>query len=76
MKVDMEAKDRFGRFCYKFDTTDIRKIHEWLWRNQGGEGYKFAIVLDVALDVDFVPEKCTYVYFLDEIEDELRAYKS
>lgn len=75
MKVETEVKDRFGRYCHRFDTTDLKKIYEWLWNEYGGDGYKFAIVIDVSLDVDFEPQKQTYVYFLDEIEDELKAYK-
>ena len=73
MKVENGDKlDRFKRNCIIFHTTDISKIHEWLFSNYNG--YKFAIVFDETHD-EYEPHgKETYVYFLDKVLEEVADY--
>ena len=73
MKVIQDAQDRHGNSCMIFDTTDLRKIYEWLYANYSGNEFKFGVLIDVP-DEYAEPPKETYVYFLDEIAKEAAYY--
>ena len=75
MKVIEETKDRFGRYpiIFKGKNVKLEDIHYWLFSHY--QGYKFAIVIDETVD-EYEEQftKLVYVYFLDEIKEELEAY--
>ena len=75
MKVIQDVTDRFGRYPIIFKGRNIKleDIHQWLFEHY--QGYKFAIVIDETVD-EFEEQftKLVYVYFLDEIKEELEAY--
>lgn len=75
MKVIEETQDRFGRhpIIFKGKNVKLEDIHNWLFSHF--QGYKFAIVIDETID-EFEEQftKLVYVYFLDEIKEELDAY--
>lgn len=75
MKVIQDVTDRFGRYPIIFKGRNIKleDIHQWLFEHY--QGYKFAIVIDETVD-EFEEQftKLVYVYFLDEIREELEAY--
>ena len=73
MKVNEEGKDKYGHYCLIFSGTQIvQKIHEWLAMRYGG-GYKFCIVMD-CIGEEFPEPGDVYVYFMDEIVDEVMQY--
>lgn len=78
MKINEEEKlDRFGNYpVWRIKGKDAtpQKIQEELYRQYGGQGYKFAIVLDCSGDEWEEPEKETPVYFMDSILDEVIYY--
>lgn len=74
MKVIEDTKDKYGTYCIIFKSTNLKKINEWLYNHYGGCGYKFAIVIDVSLESDYEEPTETYVYFFDEITEELLDY--
>ncbi len=75
MKVIQDVADRFGKYPIIFRGRNIKleDIHQWLFEHY--QGYKFAIVIDETVD-EFEEQftKLVYVYFLDEIREELEAY--
>lgn len=75
MKVIQDVTDRFGRcpIIFKGKNVKLEDIHNWLFSHF--QGYKFAIVIDETID-EFEEQftKLVYVYFLDEIKEELDAY--
>lgn len=75
MKVIEETQDRFGRYpiIFKGKNVKLEDIHDWLFSHY--QGYKFAIVIDETVD-EYEEQftKSVYVYFLDEIKEELEAY--
>lgn len=72
--IESDTTDRYGKYPIIFPkSATAAQIYDWLYDHYGGEGYKFAIVIDVSHDMREDPGP-TYVYFLDEIEDELKAY--
>lgn len=75
MKVIQDVADRFGRYpiIFKGKNVKLEDIHNWLFSHF--QGYKFAIVIDETID-EFEEQftKLVYVYFLDEIKEELDAY--
>lgn len=75
MKVIEETQDRFGKYPIIFKGRNIKleDIHQWLFEHY--QGYKFAIVIDETVD-EFEEQftKSVYVYFLDEIKEELEDY--
>ena len=56
------------------DLDNLKQINEWLYSHYSGNGFKFAIVIDVSTDGDYEELTETYVYFLDEITEELLDY--
>lgn len=73
MRVVMDKKDRYGRYPIWFSSCNLSDIHDWLWENY--QGYKFAIIIDTMVD-EYAPiEKPVPVYFLDEVEKEVKHYK-
>ena len=68
-------EDRYGRCPDAFLTpsTTLKDIWEYLWANYGGDGYKFAVVFDVSHE-EYEPCPPLPLFFLDEIEGELKAY--
>lgn len=75
MKVIQDVADRFGRYpiIFKGKNVKLEDIHNWLFSHF--QGYKFAIVIDETID-EFEEQftKLVYVYFLDEIKEELEDY--
>lgn len=75
MKVIQDVEDRFGRYpiIFKGKNVKLEDIHNWLFSHF--QGYKFAIIIDETVD-EFEEQftKLVYVYFLDEIKEELDAY--
>ena len=75
MKVIQDVADRFGKYPIIFKGRNIKleDIHQWLFEHY--QGYKFAIVIDETAD-EFEEQftKLVYVYFLDELREELEAY--
>ena len=74
MKVIEDTQDKYGNYCIIFKSTNLKQINEWLYNRYGGNGFKFAIVIDVSTDGDYEVLPETYVYFLDEITEELLDY--
>lgn len=76
MKVIVSDKeDRTGNFPIIFPASArVSEIHEWLFNHFGAEGYKFALIFDESKDEFEVMQKA-HVYWLDEIDKELQAYK-
>lgn len=75
MKVIQDVTDRFGNYpiIFKGRNIKLKDIHQWLFEHY--QGYKFAIVIDETVD-EFEEQftESVYVYFLDEIKEELEAY--
>ena len=46
----------------------------WLHTHYSGNGFKFAIVIDLSVDYDYEEPTETLVYFLDEITEEVLDY--
>ena len=75
MKVIQDIADSVGRYPIIFSSANLKEINDWLFNNYGGEGYKFAIIVDVSKD-EYEPwGSKTYAYFLDDIAGEVAAYK-
>ena len=74
MKVIEDTQDKYGNYCIIFKSTNLKQINEWLYSHYSGNGFKFAIVIDVSTDGDYEELTETYVYFLDEITEELLDY--
>ena len=74
--IEEERADRFGRYpiWIKGKDANQQKIYEELYQQYGGQGYKFAIVIDCSHDEFEDAEKETPVYFLDELLDEIISY--
>lgn len=74
MKVTENCVDRFGREYFVF--SGYRSIDEvYMWLNLNGySGYKFGIILDCTPEELPEPDKKLYVYFLDELMEEVAAY--
>lgn len=74
MKVIEDTKDKYGNYCIIFKSTNLKQINEWLYNHYGGEGYKFAIVIDVSTEADFEPLAETHAYFLNDLLEEVVDY--
>lgn len=74
MKVIEDTQDKYGNYCIIFKSTNLKQINEWLYSHYSGNGFKFAIVIDMGTDGDYEELTETYVYFLDEITEELLDY--
>ena len=74
MKVTENLIDRFGRAYAAF--SGYKSIDDvYLWLNMNGySGYKFGIVIDCMPDEMHEPDKKLYVYFLDELMEEVANY--
>lgn len=74
MKVNTDCTDRFGRSYMTF--SGYKSIDDvYLWLNQNGySGYKFGVVIDCMPDEMCEPDKKLYVYFLDELMEEVAHY--
>lgn len=74
MKVNTDCTDRFGRSYMTF--SGYKSIDDvYLWLNMNGySGYKFGIVLDCTFDEMHESDKNLYVYFLDELTEEVMNY--
>lgn len=74
MKVTENCLDRLGRTYTLF--SGYRSIDDvYLWLNlHGYSGYKFGIVLDCTKEEMHEPDKRLYVYFLDELTEEVMHY--
>lgn len=71
MKVVEGKEDRFGKHPIIFKSFNLKQIHQWLFNNY--YGYKFAILIDEAID-EYQEIDEVYVYFLDEIAEEVADY--
>lgn len=74
VKVIEDVKDKYGNYCIIFKSTNLRLIYEWLHTHYSGNGFKFAIVIDLSIDYDYEEPTETLVYFLDEITEEVLDY--
>lgn len=74
MKVIEDVQDKHGNYCIIFKSTNLRLIYDWLYNHYGGNGFKFAIVIDLSIDCDYEEPTETLVYFLDEITEEVLDY--
>lgn len=74
MKVIEDTQDKYGNYCIIFKSTNLKAIHEWLYNHYAGDGFKFAIVIDLSIDCDYEEPTETFVYFLDEITKEVINY--
>ena len=73
MKVITDNIDRHGRCPLIFSgAKNLKEIHEYLWKNY--YGYKFAILFDETKDEYEEYDSKIYVYFLDEVAEELAEY--
>ena len=74
MKVIEDVQDKYGNYCIIFKSTNLKAIHDWLYTHYSGNGFKFAIVIDLSIDYDYEAPTETLVYFLDELTEEVLAY--
>ena len=74
MKVIEDVQDKYGNYCIIFKSMNLKAIHEWLYTHYSGNGFKFAIVIDLSIDYDYEEPTETLVYFLDEITEEVLDY--
>lgn len=73
MKVNTDCTDRFGRSYMTF--SGAKSIDEvYLWLQMHYDGYKFGIVFDCTTSELQEPDKNFYVYFLDELTEEVMQY--
>ena len=73
MKVLEDETDRYGRSMFVF--SGVKNIDEvYTWLQQHYSGYKFGMVFDCTRDELQEPDRKFYVYFLDELTDEVMAY--
>ena len=72
MKV-VEEEDRYGRSLLIF--SGVKSIDEvYFWLQTHYSGYKFGMVFDCTRDELQEPDRKFYVYFLDELTEEVMAY--
>ena len=74
MKVIEDVQDKYGNYCIIFKSTNLRLIYDWLHTHYSGNGFKFAIVIDLSIDCDYETPTETVVYFLDAITEEVLDY--
>ena len=73
MKVFEDKTDRYGRDMFVF--SGVKNIDEvYTWLQQHYSGYKFGMVFDCTVDEFQEPDRKFYVYFLDELTEEVMAY--
>jgi hypothetical protein len=73
MKVLEDETDRYGRSMFVF--SGVKNIDEvYTWLQQHYSGYKFGMVFDCTRDELQEPDRKFYVYFLDELTEEVMAY--
>lgn len=73
MKVYDDRQDGYGRDMFVF--SGVKNIDEvYLWLQQNYPGYKFGMVFDCTHDEFQEPDRKFYVYFLDELTEEVMAY--
>lgn len=73
MKVFEDKTDRYGRSMFVF--SGVKNIDEvYTWLQQHYSGYKFGMVFDCTRDELQEPDRKFYVYFLDELTEEVMAY--
>ena len=75
MKVLEDETDRYGRSMFVF--SGVKNIDEvYTWLQQHYSGYKFGMVFDCTRDELQEPDRKFYVYFLDELTEEVMAYSN
>ena len=75
MKVLEDETDRYGRSMFVF--SGVKNIDEvYTWLQQHYSGYKFGMVFDYTRDELQEPDRKFYVYFLDELTEEVMAYSN
>ena len=68
-----DETDRYGRSMFVF--SGVKNIDEvYTWLQQHYSGYKFGMVFDCTRDELQEPDRKFYVYFLDELTEEVMAY--
>ena len=73
MKVLEDETDGYGRSMFVF--SGVKNIDEvYTWLQQHYSGYKFGMVFDCTGDEFQEPDRKFYVYFLDELTEEVMAY--
>ena len=75
MKVLEDETDGYGRSMFVF--SGVKNIDEvYTWLQQHYSGYKFGMVFDCTRDELQEPDRKFYVYFLDELTEEVMAYSN
>lgn len=77
MKIsEGEKADRFGNYPIWIRGKDAnpQKVYEKLYEKYGGQGFKFAIIIDCSHEEWREPEEETPIYFLTDIFDEVIYY--
>lgn len=73
MKVVEDQEDRYGRGLLVFSgVKSIDEVYYWLQTHYSG--YKFGMTFDCTKDEYQEPDRKFYVYFLDELLDEVMEY--
>lgn len=73
MKIKDGIQDKYGRYPLRVTgMKSLKELHEYLFSNY--QGYKFAIVFDETKEEFEELEKEIFVYFLDEIAEEVAEY--
>ncbi len=73
MTVKTDLQDRNGKYPLRVTgMKNLNELHEYLYKNYWGS--KFAIVFDETKDEYEPLEKEVFVYFLDEIVEEVASY--
>lgn len=73
MTVNETCEDRYGRGIIVF--SGVRSIDEvYLWLHKHYQGYKFGMVFDCMPEELLPPDRKFYVYFLDELAEEVMSY--
>lgn len=73
VKEGDEYQDRYGRYYMTF--RGYKSIADvYLWLQMHYSGYKFGILFDCTKDEIEEPDNTIYVYFLDELMEEVMHY--
>lgn len=71
--IEQDCEDKYGRYYIKFTgVKKLQEIQDWLYEHY--QGFKFGMVFDT------MPDECEeigseyWVYFLDELTDEVMSY--
>lgn len=70
---ESEQQDLYGRYYIQFSAVKkIQDVYDWLFNHYWG--YKFGVVIDTTKSECENVGNSLYVYFLDELTDEVMSY--